>query len=338
MPDRAPSPLLLPPRRRARALLGAAGWTAAALSAALVVSASGASGASGASSASSASGASGASAAAGPPPASAAASEARARQLVEAYNARPFGNPGWRRVRLALRTGNEVTRDFVVENAWSQSGGDVVRTVFVLDQPQNLRGTDYLLVEDPAEPAGMKVFLHLPAGSGRVLTILPSRFGEGLLGSDFGYRDLRMRIPTTGYAFHLAGRQALAGDDAWLVDAVPATPAARQSAQWGRARYYLSARDPVLRGADFFLAAADTRPAKQLRIPAYRRIGGAWTETQMVMSAAEGHSSTLTLEDFNAAPKLDPRLFEPEGLPAAARLLATPAPPRPAAPPAKVQR
>jgi hypothetical protein len=318
MHDRAPLPLILPPRRRERGSLGAVCWTAAALVAVLVVMASGASGAS---------------AAAERPE----AEEARARQLVDAYNARPFGNPGWRRVRLALRTRDEITRDFVVENAWSQSG-NVVRTVFVLDRPQNLRGTDYLLVEDPAEAAGMKVFLHLPAGSGRVLTILPSRFGEGLLGSDFGYRDLRMRIPTTGYAFHLAGRQELAGVSAWRVDAVPVTPAARQSAQWGRSRYYLSALDPVLLGADFFVAAGDTRPAKQLRIPAYRRIGGAWTETQMVMSAADGHSSTLTLVDFNAAPRLDPRLFEPDGLPAAAQLLAALAPPRPGAPPAKVQR
>jgi hypothetical protein len=275
-------------------------------------------------------GAPGAAGAAGEPP------EARARQLVEAYNTRPFGNPGWRRVRLELRTRDEVTRDFVVENAWSQSG-NVVRTVFVLDLPQGLRGTDYLLVEDPAEPAGMKVFLHLPSGSGRILTIRPSRFGEGLLGSDFGYRDLRMRIPTTGYAFHLAGRQALANESAWLVDAVPVTPAAQQSAQWGRSRYYLSARDPVLLGADFFPAAGDTRPAKQLRVQGYRRIGGAWTETKMVMSAADAHSSTLTLEDFNAALAYDAGLFEPDGLPAAARRLAALAP-RPAAPRARVQR
>jgi len=307
--------LPLPPRRR---LIGAACRVAAALAAVLAAGVSGVSGVSGAAGA------------AGEP------QETRARQLVEAYNTRPFGNPGWRRVRLELRTRNEVTRDFVVENAWSQSG-NVVRTVFVLDLPESLRGTDYLLVEDPVEPAGMKVFLHLPAGSGRVLTIRPSRFGEGLLGSDFGYRDLRMRIPTAGYAFHLAGRQELASGSAWLVDAVPVTPAAQQSAQWGRARYYLSARDPVLLGADFFPAAGDTRPAKQLRVPGYRRIGGAWTETQMVMSAADAHSSTLTLADFNAAVSYDPRLFEPGALPAAARLLAALAP-RPAAPPARAQR
>jgi hypothetical protein len=271
------------------------------------------------------------------PPAAGEPQEARARQLVEAYNARPFGNTGWRRVRLELRTRNEVTRDFVVENAWSQSG-NVVRTVFVLDRPASLRGTDYLLVEDPVEPAGMKVFLHLPAGSGHVLTIRPSRFGEGLLGSDFGYRDLRMRIPTNGYAFHFAGRQELASGSAWLVDAVPVTPAAQQSAPWGRARYYLSARDPVLLGADFFPAAGDTRPAKQLRVSGYRRIGGAWTETRMVMSAADAHSSTLTLENFNAAVSYDPRLFQPDGLAAAGRLLAALAPGPAAAPPAKAQR
>lgn len=257
-----------------------------------------------------------------PSPAASDAVDQQALALVKAYNSRPFGNPGWRRVHLDLKNGAAVTRSFEVVNIWRQTG-DVVRTVFLLERPETLQGTDYLLVEDPRDPFGMKVFFHLPAGQRRVLNIQPSSFGEGLLGSDFGYRDLRMRIPVDGYGFRLAGRQTLLGRPVFAVDVVPASAAARQVASWVRARYYFTEKDPLLIGADYFSAAADRSPAKQLRVLGFRQIDGAWTETHMVITAAEGRSSVLMLKDFKArAPEIDPALFQPETLPTATERLA----------------
>jgi hypothetical protein len=249
------------------------------------------------------------------------AADPQAVALVKAYNARPFGSPGWRRVHLDLKNGETVTRGYDVVNIW-QLAGDVVRTVFVLERPESLQGTDYMLLEDPQDPFGMKVFFHLPAGQRRVITILPSNFGEGLLGSDFGYRDLRMRIPLNGYDFHVVGRQTLLGQSVWAVDATPATAEARQVVSWARARYYFAEKVPVLIGADYFAAPTGGSPIKQLRVLGFRQIDGAWTETNMVMTAADGRSSVLTLKDFKArAPEIDPALFQPETLPAATERL-----------------
>src|SRR5436309_1100450 len=83
-------------------------------------------------------------------------SEREALSIVQAYNSRNFGNPGWRRVHLDLKSGATVTRSFDVVNLW-QRDGDVVRTLFVLVRPATLGGTDYLLLEDPKDPFGMKV-------------------------------------------------------------------------------------------------------------------------------------------------------------------------------------
>jgi outer membrane lipoprotein-sorting protein len=245
----------------------------------------------------------------------------QALRLVEAYNARSFGNPGWRRVRLELKSGSTVTRGFTVVNVWQQQGR-AVRTLFLLERPDNLRGTNYLLTEDPDDPAGMKVFLHLPAGRRRVLSIQPSHFDEGLLGSDFGYRDLRMKIPTAGFAFRLLGRHRLLGRSAWAVEARPASAETRQGASWERSVYYLAQTDPILLGADHFRSAADPAPAKRMRVHGVRRIDGAWTETLISMTAPDGRSSVLSLVDFRAAvADLDTALFSPEVLPVAAERL-----------------
>jgi hypothetical protein len=247
----------------------------------------------------------------------------RALALIEAYNARSFGNPGWRRVRLELRNGDVVTRTLTVANVWREEDGGAVRMLFVLERPEGLKGTNYLLIEDPRVPASMQVFLNLPAGNRRVLTIQPSRFDEGLLGSDFGYRDLRMKIPTAGFELRLLGRRSLRGQSAWAVEAVPVSPEARQGAAWGRSVYYLAEKDPVLLGADHFQTAADRKPIKEMRVHGLRRIDGAWTETRIVMTAADRRSSVLSLVDFRAAvPGADVSLFVPELLPTVADRLA----------------
>ncbi len=235
-------------------------------------------------------------------------------RLIASYNSRNFGNPGRRLVRLELRSGAKVTRSFEVTNLWRQDGA-VVRTVFVLTEPAGLRGTNYLLVEDPSAPEGMKVFLHLPAGERRVLTVAPSHFDQGLLGSDFGYRDLRMRLPTRGFRFKTLGRETLLGREAWIVEATPEPVSGPQLVS----RYYLSASPPLLLGVDHLRPAAGGQPAavaKRMRVEGVEQVDGAWTETRMVMEGADGHSSVLSLEDFR--PGYTPAgaaLFEPAALP-----------------------
>jgi outer membrane lipoprotein-sorting protein len=245
----------------------------------------------------------------------------RALALVRAYNARNFGNPGWRRVHLELKSGETVTRSFDIVNLWLRSGA-AVRTLFVLERPATLQGTDYLLVEDPADPSEMKVFLHLPAGQRRVLSIQPSGFGEGLLGSDFGYGDLRLLLPVDGYDYRSVGRQTLLGESVWAVDAVPTTSATAPIATWARARLYFLERAPMLLGTDSFANAGDRQPAKRMRVLGFKQVDGAWTETRIAMTAAEGHSSVLTLSDFRpSVPAIERALFEPQALPSAAERL-----------------
>ncbi len=237
-----------------------------------------------------------------------------AAEIVAAYNRRDFGAPGWRRIVLDLRSGEQVTRSFTVMHLFAPAGEEV-RSLVVLEAPPGLRGTDYLLRESPARPAGMDLFLRLPAGAGRVLRIVPSRFEEGLLGSDFTYSDLRWRIPTRGWRVSLAGRAVVARHGAWVVDLRPESAEARQSTLYAVLRHYLAADAPLLLGTDYFTQPG-APPVKRMRTESAARIGGVWSPLRMVMSLAGGRSSVLTLRDARFGDSRYPGdLFTPERLP-----------------------
>ena len=239
------------------------------------------------------------------------------RSLVAAYNARDCGGPGWRRVTLELTNGAELTRAFTVVNAWEFEGARS-RTLFHLEAPAGLKGTGYLLSEDGEAAAGedVRVHLYLPAGERRVLEVSATDFGEGLLGSDFAYSDVRMRLPQAGYDFDLLGRGRLSGQPVWVVEARPSAPALRRQVAWQRARYYLAQDFPFLLGADYWDGASTF--LKRMRVESIRREGRAWTATRMVMYGGGGNASVLTLKAVRfGLPKFAPHVLSPESLPSA---------------------
>jgi len=237
-----------------------------------------------------------------------------ALELCKTYNARDFGSPGWRRVALELKNDDKVVRTFSILHLWRQEG-DEVRSLVVLESPPGLKGTDYLLIERLRPPIGMELFLHLPAGQRQVLTVKPSRFEQGLLGSDFSYSDLRWRIPTAGYRLTLVGAANLAGRPVWQIAAEPATPEVRDSTSWAVVHYYLSRESPLLLGADYYRQRG-APPEKRLRVLSFEQRGKVWTPTRMLMEVSRTRSSILTLKGagFGTGPT-QPELFRPEMLP-----------------------
>ncbi|HEX8708630.1 MAG TPA: MMPL family transporter [Pyrinomonadaceae bacterium] len=244
--------------------------------------------------------------------------------VVNAYNSRPVGSPGWRRVSLNLINGTEITKSFTVVNVW-KAKDDEARTLFYLEEPRGLSGTSYLLIEggESAQQQDMTVHLFLPAGERRVLEIMPENFAEGLLGSDFTYADLRMRLPTGSFEYRLIGQAVLRNEPAWAIEARPLTQAARQSVGWSRAHLYLAKRFPFLLGADYFgeaKHAGDSPPViKRLRVESFKQGDGTWTPTRMVMFGSGENSSVLTLKDarFNLK-EFDAGILTPAELPSLA--------------------
>lgn len=242
--------------------------------------------------------------------------------LIAAYNARDCGGPGWRRVEIELLNGAEVARAFTVVNLWECERARA-RTLFYLEAPAGLKGTSYLLSEEEAAAAGedVRVHLYLPAGERRVLEVSAADFGEGLLGSDFAYSDVRLRLPAAGYEYGLLGRGRLSGLAVWVIEARPSAPATRRQVAWRRARFYLAQDFPFLLGADYSDGAETV--FKSMRVESLRREGRAWTATRIVMYGG-GNSSVLTLKAVRfGLPGFAPHVLTPEGLPSAEENLRT---------------
>jgi hypothetical protein len=247
---------------------------------------------------------------------------APAPDLVAEFNRRDLGDPGLRRIRLELTTGGRVSRRFEVAHAW-QASGEEVRSLVLLEEPAELRGTDYLLVEGAAAPSGLAVHLRLPMSDRQVLTVLPARFDEGLLGSDFGYTDLLWRIPLAGRKVRALGPSERDGERVWGYEVAPEGEAARASTTWDRTRYYLRPDPALLVAAEYFRDDAPAvagvpaaEPAKRLRVHGWHRREGVWTPARMVMEVGPARSSTLTLLGVRTGlPPMAAELFLPAALP-----------------------
>ncbi|MCY1021104.1 outer membrane lipoprotein-sorting protein [Pyxidicoccus sp. MSG2] len=240
--------------------------------------------------------------------------------LVKECNARDLGATGWRSVTLEMHTGGRVTRTLKIANLWQDTAGGL-RTLFLLEGPGGLRGTSYLLTEPGPAGLPMQVHLYLPAGEGRVLEIAPRLHDDGLLGSDFGYRDLLWRLPEHAFTWTRAGESMALGRRTHLLDAVPSGPELVASLPWVRLRYHVAEELRMVVGIDYF-RAGETAPAKTVRVEALEQRDGVWTPTRIVASRGGGSTSVLTLRGARFhLPALPARHFVPESLPGFAEAL-----------------
>jgi hypothetical protein len=237
-----------------------------------------------------------------------------ALEVVTAYNIRPIGSPGIRRVRLEIWNDTQLSRAFTIRNAWRRLDNKNVQTVFLLDAPAGLAGTAYLLEENNGSiVAPISVSLFLPAGRRRVLSLDSARLDEGLLGSDFGYSHLVWLIPTDGVEFTMIGSVDVEGEPCWKIGARAGKSARLTSSH--ALTYYLHRERALLIGADYGDGETSVgEPSRRLRVESYRQVGSAWTPTRMRMESASGRS-VLLLESIDELSVDHPALFQRENLP-----------------------
>lgn len=249
--------------------------------------------------------------------ASAGDSDPEAMTLIQAYNGRDLSAYGERTVDLELRDGEQITRKFIITNLWSETSPSEVVTLYILRAPEGLSGTLYLLNEyRGSEANGMRVSLHLPVGQRKILNLAPQQFDEGLLGSDFTYRDVRWLLPETGFSYRMAGTQTLDGTPVQKVEMVP-DAGSDPALGWTRAMLYLSREHLFLFAADYFAAGAsgNEQLVKQMRVESTSVVNGHWTATEMTMRLPHGRASVLKLRDIHFADAIpDPEVFREENL------------------------
>jgi hypothetical protein len=185
--------------------------------------------------------------------------------------------------------------------------------LFYLEDPVGLRRTRYLQIEDQAAAQELGVYLFLPAGGRQVMTIAPGSHGEGLLGSDFSYNDLRLKLPVHACNYRFLGSDVLDGRRVWKIEALQSRP----ELPWNRAILYLAQDRPFLLGADYYSHAVGQPDAtvKIMRVQKFRDIGPVRTAVRMTMSARDGNSTIILLQDTRLGIRgISPAWLEPATL------------------------
>lgn len=217
--------------------------------------------------------------------------ELRGLAAIERFNTRSLGNPGWRQVSITLSSAIGFDDELLVENLWDRQRG-VVSTVFSLLLPEGLRGTTYLLREHGLYPQGISVHLLLPVGSQEVVQLSSDCYDEGLLGSNFSYRDMTMLLPTNGFQCQLIGTAMLNDESVDCIDCVEE----RQAKQKSVRRLYLASSGDLLLGCDVFSeSGASISPLKSMRVLESFQTNGVRTATLMVAYKPDRSITTLRL-------------------------------------------
>lgn len=237
------------------------------------------------------------------------AQQDEAAPVVERYNSRDLGGVAWRRVRLDLFDKERRVKSFLIVNAWRRTGSGA-ETVFLLEQPEALKDTAYVLQEGVATnpPEDMIVQVFIPAGRRRVLRVNPGLLDQGLLGADFSYRDMRQLLPSSAVAHARPGRGTCLGEPCFLLELGPL-------GQWSSVQVHLGASGELIYGIDYFEAGRGV-PTKTVRVVATEQIDGILTATKMVAVEDDGRRSLLSLLDFEPHSKrVQPAAFDAASLP-----------------------
>lgn len=93
--------------------------------------------------------------------------------------------------RIELRSRDRAGSERVLRSRlhWKRLAGGRPRVRIRVDEPPDLRGASYLLIDDP-DAGTSEIFVHLPA-VGRIRRVTQKTLSDSLWGTDFSYDDMR---------------------------------------------------------------------------------------------------------------------------------------------------
>ena len=193
---------------------------------------------------------------------------------------------------------------------------EVTQMAFCACSPFFLQGIAFLLVQKKGRVDPFEMHIFLPYGKRQVITVGSERRGEGLLGSDFSYDDLKLWHYEDCWGSLRCGNprgekenhlESL--DLVWKADLKPRT------VQWHKQRLYVQVPEIVLKQIEFF-TEADERPFRILHLTGHNKVDGITLPDRMCMQNYQTNSETvIRLERAWADRAVDHSLFEPRSLP-----------------------
>lgn len=218
-----------------------------------------------------------------------------------------------RRAVLSIRApdGSANSYDVATLRRGRENGG--VDSLFVLLAPEGLRGTAFLLREEPDSPPN--VWLHLPGSKPEVLPLAASEIDDFFLGSESTYADWRVAWPIDALGLVVVDANPATA----VLDLLPRQP--EPGLNWHRARVEVDLRRALIVRADYYRRPNDRLPERTFEAGGFIDIDGAAVPGWMRFTRRgwRGYVTSVELRGAWHGRSLSASLFRPEALPEAVR-------------------
>ena len=120
---------------------------------------------------------------------------------IRKANSRPIGRIEFRQVVMEIGAGRRSRRLYM--RTLRESNHCVARSLFCVMEPRTLSNINYTAIEQRGCIVPFEIQLYLPYVLGTLRKLPSERRKQALLGSNFGYDDLRVWLYETGHRYEL---------------------------------------------------------------------------------------------------------------------------------------
>ncbi|HWJ90211.1 MAG TPA: outer membrane lipoprotein-sorting protein [Flavisolibacter sp.] len=240
---------------------------------------------------------------------------------ITIINARQIGATCFREVTMTIgKLGQSVlnpSRKLTIRTVRNTEDNDSM-TLFCACDPIMFRGITFLMHEKKGRLSPLDIHLFIPYGLALVRKVDEDRRGEGLLGSDFGYEDLRTWQNLEGLNWELKNFDVgtfYVYEAEWVAGQTPS------SIEWHRQRVWISKTDLTIIKVEYFKNYG-TEAFRVLMIPEYKFVDGILIPARMQMqNFHSAHETTISLVHAWHGRPVDRDMFQPQKLKEARKYL-----------------
>lgn len=237
--------------------------------------------------------------------------------FIRKANCRDIGETCFREVCLSLgklgKSTSKPDRNFQIRTLRYTQGVDSY-TFFCIISPRIFSGISFLLHEVRGCMLPFDINLYLPYGLHIIRHIEHSRRGEGLLGSDFSYNDLKTWVYEEKQDTILIGKKPYKGFDCMVIESILDENIHPSSIIWKKQHIWIDIHSFVIHQIEFF-QEEDSRPYRRLSINNYHLNDNILIPDRMLIENYNtNHETTIELIKAWHNHHIDPKIFTSNNL------------------------
>jgi len=236
------------------------------------------------------------------------ADDARARQIMEAVEARDDGDNQTTDMLMVLIDKNKKQRKKFFQNYSKDFGKDTKRIMFI-KSPAPIKNTGFLTFDYDDDAKDDDQWLFLPA-VGKTKRIATSDKSSSFMGSDLNYSDMTSRN-LEDYKFRLLKESTIKGQKVWVIESIPRNRKIEDEIGYKKSIVAVGQDNYLVIRAKMWTSEGGY--VKYLEAKKIELIDGIWVITQTQVSKKQGkafkHQTLLEFTNVKFNQDLDENIF-----------------------------